>query len=169
MAGPAAPEWTTWKPGEWCDQQRGYENRQKVVAWCGNHLVGFLNVWPDFDSVHEAGKRVLYIEHIAVSPGDLPTELWARRYTGVGAALLAYAVLMSHLRGLEGRLGLHVADPSALGFYRHLDSKCPGGLFYPERTGVAGPTLRGDREAGKPYLETILAGALHWLEGYRRV
>jgi hypothetical protein len=138
-----------------------------LVAWCGSRLVGFLNVWPDFESIHQTGKRVLYIEHIAASPGDLSTELWARRYSGVGAALFAYAVLVSHVRGFEGQLGLHVADPSALAFYRHLHSKCLGGLFQPERTGVAGPTPRGDREASKTYLETLEAWATQWLEGYR--
>src|SRR5262245_5326404 len=71
--GPAAPEWTAWKPGEWCDQQRGYEKREKLVAWCGSHLIGFLNVWADFASIHQAGKRVLYIEHLAASPGDQRT------------------------------------------------------------------------------------------------
>src|SRR5262249_49370062 len=145
------PEWTNWKPGEWCDQQRGYENRQKIVAWCGSHLAGFLNVWPNFDSIHQTGKCVLYIEHLAASPGDLTTELWARRYSGVGAALFAYSVLLSHLGGFEGRLGLHVADSVALGFYRHLHTKRSGALFYPEQAGVAGPTPRGDRETGKTY------------------
>ncbi len=65
VGGIVAPEWTTWKPGEWCDQQRGYENRLKFVAWCGCHLIGFLNVRPDFDSIHQTGKNVLYIEHLA--------------------------------------------------------------------------------------------------------
>jgi GNAT superfamily N-acetyltransferase len=166
--GPPAPEWAAWKPGEWCDQQRGYENRQKVVAWCGNHLVGFLNLWPDVEASHQHGKRVLYIEHLAAAPGNLTTELWDRRYAGVGAALFAYAVLFSHQRGHEGRLGLHVADEAALRFYRHLNDRCGGALFYPERTGVPGPTPRGPHEAGKTYLETTEAGAMRWLEEYRR-
>src|SRR4051794_22659963 len=47
------PEWTAWKPGEWCDQQHGYERRQQVVAWHGGNLIGFLNIWPDFGSIHQ--------------------------------------------------------------------------------------------------------------------
>jgi hypothetical protein len=166
--GPPAPEWTTWKPWEWCDQRRGYENRQAVVAWCGDHLIGFLNLWADFASIHQAEKRVLYIEHLAAAPGNLTTALWVRRYRHVGAALFAYAALVSHLRGFEGRLGLHVADETALRFYRHVHGKCMNNLFYPERNGVAGPMPRGQHETNKTYLETMEAGATQWLEGYRR-
>jgi len=170
LAGsPPVPEWTAWKPGEWCDQQRGYENRQKVVAWHGNHLVGFLNVWPDCASIHQPGKRVLYVEHLAAAPGNLSTELWVRRFRRVGGVLFAYTVLLSHRQGFEGRLGLHVADAQALGFYRRLSNEhCQGTLFHPEHTGIPGPTPRGAHETGKTYLETTEAGATRWLEEYRR-
>lgn len=163
-----APAWTTWKPWDWCDQRKGYESRQQFVAWAGNQLVGFLNVWPDFDAIHQASKRVLYIEHLAAAPGNLTTELWERRFRGVGAALFAYAVLVSHQRGFGGRLGLHVADEAALEFYRHLHSKkCGGALFYPEQSGVPGPTPHGEDERSKTYLETKEDAATGWLEGYR--
>jgi hypothetical protein len=167
-SGSPAPAWTTWKPWEWCDPRQGYEKRQQYVAWYGDNLVGFLNVRPDFPSNRQSGKMVLYIEHLAAAPGNLSTALWIRRFRYVGQALMAYAVLLSQQQGFEGRLGLHVADEEALGFYRRIHAKCPGGLFHPETTGVAGPTPRGEHERTKVYLETTETGASAWLEGYRR-
>lgn len=132
--------------------------------------MGFLNVWPDCSCVHQADKKSLYIEHLAAAPGNIGTELWARRFRFVGAALLAYTILLSHLGGFEGRLSLHVGDEQALGFYRHLNTvRCGGNLFYPEQTGVPGPTPRGEHERGRTYLETKEDGANSWLEEYRRV
>ena len=163
-----APGWTDWKPWDWCEEKKpGYEGRSKYMAWCGDIPVGFLNVWVDFPSAHQAGKMVLYLEHIAAAPGNQTTELWNRRFKAVGAALLAYAALLSHQRGFDGRLGLHVADTEALGFYRHIHGKCGQTLFHQESTGVAGPTPRGAHDKGKTYLETTEAGALRWLEEYR--
>jgi hypothetical protein len=98
LAGTAAPEWTTWKPGEWCDQRRGNEKRQQFVAWCGDDLAGFLNLWPDHLSAFQTDKRVLYVEHLAAAPGNITTQLWVRRFGRVGETLFAYAVLVSHLR-----------------------------------------------------------------------
>jgi hypothetical protein len=77
-------------------------------------------------------------------------------------------VLVSHLQGFEGRLGLHAAEASALSFYRRLNQKCGNQLFHPEQTGIVGPTPHGARETTKPYLETTEAGATGWLEEYRR-
>ena len=89
------------------------------------------------------------------------------RFRRVGGALLAYALLRSREQGFDGRLGLHVADDQALGFYQHINSKyCGGTLFQPVSTGVAGPTLRGQQEQTKPYLETTEAGASRWLKEY---
>jgi hypothetical protein len=151
VGGAPAPEWTAWKPGEWCGQQHGYERRQKVVAWHGSNLIGFLNVWPDFGSIHQPGKRVLYVEHLAAAPGNLPTQLWVRRFRRVGGALFTYAVLLSHQQGFEGRLGLHVADDAALGFYRWLnDDCCRGALLHAERTGVNGPTPEAPTKRARP-------------------
>jgi hypothetical protein len=162
-----APPWTAWKPGEWCDQQRGYESRRKVVAWCDDNLVGFLNLWPDFRASQAPDKNVLYVEHLAAAPGNLVSELWVPRFRRVGGVLLAYAIWLSTKQGLEGRLGLHAADDQALSFYQHVDRKyCAGTLFYPVRTGVAGPTPRGRHEEAKPYLETTEAGAARWLKEY---
>jgi hypothetical protein len=168
--GPPAPEWVAWKPGEWCDQKRGYEPRLKFVASCGANQVGFLNCWPDVVSAVDPTKRVLYVEHLAAAPGNLDSELWRKRFRFVGQALLAYAVMLSRQRAFDGRLGLHVADERALGFYRHLSQKfCNGALFHPERIDVPGPTPRGEHERTKTYLETNEAGANGWLERYRRV
>jgi hypothetical protein len=164
-----APAWTDWKPWDWCEERKpGYEGRIKFVGWCGDIPVGFLNVWADFPSVHQAGKKLLYLEHIAASPGNQTTELWNRRFKAVGAALFAYAILLSHLRGFEGRVGLHVADSEAEGFYRRLHEKCENTLFYPDRSGVAGPTPRGEHDKAKTYLESSEPGARSWLEEYRR-
>ena len=158
-----------WRPWKWCDDKReAYEPRQKFVAWCGSSLAGILNVWPRFPSVFEEGRHTLYIEHVAASPGNVKTELWDRRYTGIGQALLAFAVKLSHDGGLEGRLSLHVADAVALGFYRQLNQKLSGGLFYPERNGVTGPTPHGARDdPTMTYLEATQAGAMQLLGVYR--
>jgi hypothetical protein len=164
-----APAWTDWKPWDWCEEKKpGHEGRLKYVGWCGNIPVGFMNVWPDFSSIHQAGKKLLYLEHIAASPGSLTTELWNRRFQAVGAALFAYAILLSDLRGFEGRVGLHIADSEADGFYRRLQEKCENALFYPDQTAVAGPTPRGEHDKAKTYLETREPGARRWLEEYRR-
>jgi ribosomal protein S18 acetylase RimI-like enzyme len=165
-----APEWLNWKPGEWCDQKRGYEPRLKFIAICGPNLVGFLNCWPDIPSVVDSAKRILYIEHLATAPGNMDTELWRKRFRYVGQSLLAYAVMLSQQRGFEGRLGFHVADERALGFYRRINERhCSGRLFHPERRDIPGPTPRGEHERSKTYLETVEAAANDWLEGYRRV
>ena len=84
FCGRPAAAWTAWKPWDWCEEKKlGYEGRLKYVGWCGNLPVGFLNVWADFPSVHQAGKKVLYVEHIAASPGNQNTELWNRRFQAV--------------------------------------------------------------------------------------
>jgi hypothetical protein len=164
-----APAWVSWKPWDWCQEKKlGYEGRIKYTAWCGDIPVGFLNVWVDVPCLHTAGKNLLYLEHIASAPGNQTTELWGRRFKAVGAALFAYVVLLSHLRNFEGRIGLHIADEEAKGFYRRLNEKCGNNLFHPEQTGVAGPTPRGEHDKSKTFLETQEAGAKAWLENYRR-
>ncbi len=169
ICGRPSPGWTSWKPWDWCRETKpGYEGRVKYTAWCGDAPAGFLNVWENFPSQYQPDKGVIYLEHIAAAPGSQTTEIWHRRFRAVGAALFAYAVLISHQRGFEGRLGLHVADEEALNFYRHIHVKCKGSLFCPEKQGVAGPTPRGAHDAAKTYLETTEAGATGWLEEYRR-
>jgi hypothetical protein len=119
----------------------------------------------------QEGKQVLYIEHIAASPGDLDTELWGRRYSHVGFALLAYAILWSRQQGFAGRLGLHVADAGVLGFYRSLSQNhCGGKLWHPERRGVLAPTPYSTMETDgeRVYLESTEDASTTWLEEYRR-
>ena len=114
------------------------------------------------------GRPTLYIEHVAASPGNLKTEVWNRRYTGIGQALLAYSVKLSLDQGMEGRVSLHVADTVALGFYKRLNEKMQGGLFHPERNEVAGPTPHGaEADRTKIYLETTQTGAMQLLGVYR--
>lgn len=169
ICGRPAAAWTAWKPWDWCEEKKaGYEGRLKYLAWCGNIPIGFLNVWTDFPSVHQAGKKLLYLEHIAAAPGNQSTELWHRRFKVIGATLFAYAILLSNLRGLEGRVGLHIGDSEAEGFYRRLNEKCENALFYSQQMGIAGPTPRGEHDKAKTYLETTELGARRWLEEYRR-
>lgn len=164
----AVPGWALWKPWEWGEQRKtGYEPRNKLAGWCGDIPVGFLNVWADVPSTHQPDKKLLYIEHLAAAPGNLVTELWHRRFKALGGALFAYAVLLSDQLGFEGRLGLHVADESALAFYRYINLRCENSLLCPERTDVKGPTPRGEHDIGKTYLETTEIGAKRWLGEYR--
>ncbi len=74
----------------------------------------------------------------------------------------------THQRGFDGRLGLHVADADAVNFYRHIHGKCEGTRFFPERTGIEGPTPRRAYDSPKTYLETTEAEATRWLEEYHR-
>ena len=165
--GRPAPGWTTWKPWDWCAENKHvYEQRIKYVAWAGDVPAGFLNVWDDVGSVYSVGKRLLYIEHVAAAPGNVATEIWGKRFEAVGSALFAFTALLSCQRGHEGRIGLHAADESALEFYRRLDAKCAGRMLYSEGKGIAGPTPRGELDRDKTYLETREEGARGWLENY---
>lgn len=163
------PQWVSWKPGEWCNQKKGYERRLQYVASAGPNLVGFLNCWPNVPSVEDQSKELLYVEHVATAPGNIQTDLWRRKFRYVGQALLAYAVLLSQLHGFDGRIGLHVAGAEAIGFYRRISERdCQGKLFRGERTGISGPTPRGEAEQAKIYLETVETEATNWLETYRK-
>ena len=81
------PNWLSWSPWKWTtDKREAYADRQKYVGWCGSQLAGILNVWPEFtpEATEIAFATGLYIEHVACSPGNLTTPLWARRYNSVG-------------------------------------------------------------------------------------
>lgn len=159
-----APFWVSWDPGKW-NGQREPLDRQKFAAWCGPNLVGFLNLRPDYPSAFSKGDKVLYVEHIAASPGNLTTHLWLRRLEAVGSALMAFAVLQSALQGYGGRLGLHVAEAGAQEFYASLNRRRV--TFYtPFKFGVAG-TPQDRRAHERSYTETIPSGALELLEDYR--
>ncbi|MGL6074451.1 MAG: GNAT family N-acetyltransferase [Fimbriiglobus sp.] len=163
------PGWAEWQPWKWYDERReAYQPRQKYVAWCGNVVVGILNVWAEFSSIHQPGTKTLYIEHLGAAPGNIDTKLWNRRFFGVGTALLGYAMKMSQDQGFEGRLTLHASDTEALGFYRRIDTKMGGNLFYPEQLGILGPTPHASRgDATKTFLETRQVKARQLLEVYR--
>ncbi len=169
IEGITLPAWAEWTPWKWCEDNReAYQPRQKYVAWCGSNLVGILNVWLNFESSCDPGNRTLYVEHLAASPGNLTTELWNRRYSRVGHALLAYAVKLSQEQGTEGRVSLHASNAEALTFYEYLNQKLAGALFYPGKMGITGPTPQGSRsDPSKTYLETQPAGAKQLLEVYR--
>ena len=66
-------------------------------------------------------------------------------------------------------MSLHASDDLALSFYRHTNTKFGGDLFFPDRTGILGPTPHAARgDFTKTYFETTLAGADRLLEEYRR-
>lgn len=162
------PDWARWKPWDWCEKKRpGYEPRQTVVAWCGRQLVGFMNVWGDVPSQFDSSQDTLYIEHVAVAPWNLNTELWRRKYRQTGTALLAFAVKLSQDQGMGGCVSLHASNESALAFYRRVAENRTPALFYDEKTGVTGPTPHGNHDVSKMYLETTSAGAINLLEDYR--
>lgn len=76
IAGGQAPPWVEWKVWEWCESKKpGYEPRTMHVAWCGDQIAGFLNVWPGFPSQFESGKSGLYIEHLGTAPGNQRTDI----------------------------------------------------------------------------------------------
>ncbi len=170
IVGRKAPEWIEWKVWEWCESKRaGYEPRSMHIGWCGDQVAGFLNVWPDFASPFETSKNVLYIEHIGAAPGNQKTELWGKRFRHVGRGLLAYAIKLSQDQGYDGRIGLHVANESALGFYRKIGQNRQLPLFHPEKTEILGPTPHGVRgDTTQIYLETTPEGAQDFLEENRR-
>jgi hypothetical protein len=115
----------------------------------------------------DPARRLVYVEHMAAAPGQLDTPLWKRRFSRVGLALLAYAVLQSHLQGCDGRIGLHAADDIALAYYLDLHRRLGGGLFLPQRDGVPGMP-RPDDCRRKPYLETTDDGPSLLLERFKR-
>lgn len=162
------PEWAQWKPWDWCEKKRpGYEPRQTIVAWCGGHMAGFMNVWSGIPSQMDSGQSTLYIEHVAAAPWNQNTELWRRKYRQTGTALLAYAIKMSQDQAMDGRVSLHASNDSALAFYRKVAENRTPQLFHEEKTGVTGPTPHGNHDVSKTYLETTPAGAINFLEDYR--
>lgn len=167
MYGTDAPGYVAWEPHDWSKATKGVEDRVKVTAWDGKTMVGFVNLRSAFSSPYDSAKRVMYVEHMAAAPGNLATDLWERRLSYVGQALLAYAVLQSHQAGFGGLLGLHAADDEALAYYERLNSDFEGKLFLEKVLDVAAPFPTGDKARSKPYLETTPAGASELLEAYR--
>jgi ribosomal protein S18 acetylase RimI-like enzyme len=168
-AGTTAPDWVQWQPWKWCEKTKpGYENRRTIIGWCGSQIAGFLNVWKGFESQVDAGDQTLYIEHLAAAPWNLNTELWRRQYGQIGTALLAYAVKVSQDEGLNGRVSLHASNDSALTFYRNVGNGRSALLYFPEKTGVLGPTPHAGRNDSRlTFLEMTPEGAIDFLEDYR--
>lgn len=160
--GPA-PGWVHWKLSDW-SRDKKIVQRQKFAAWAGSSLVGILNTRPAYPSYIDPNKKVLYIEHIATSPGNLVTDIWRDRFRHVGNSLMAYAVLQSKIQGFEGIIGLHAADDKAANYYRHLKERHR--FFHEPLRGIAGtPEDRSAKD--KLYFESIPEQAINYLEGYR--
>jgi hypothetical protein len=165
----AEPEWNSWKPWDWCEKQKpGYGLRQTHLGWVGDELVGFLNVWPEYESPNSPGQKLVYIEHLAATPWNVPTQLWRRKYKAIGLALLAYTAKLSQDLGYGGLFGLHASSSDALNFYRSVGANRKPALFLSEKTGVLGPTPHGNPgDLSRTYLETTPLGAINLLEDYR--
>lgn len=158
------PGWAGWDLSRWYTSKEP-SDRIKYAAWVGDSVVGILNVRPGFPSHFEPEEKLLYIEHVAASPGDIATPLWERRYSSIGTALMAYAILQSVNRGFKGRVGLHAADRAAADFYSNLHGKFS--LFVADpKIGVAG-TEQDKRAAERPYFEVDPEAGLILLEDYR--
>jgi hypothetical protein len=161
-----APGWVKWSVDKWAEDQK-LTGRQKFLAWSGQELVGLLNLWAAQPSAADPARRLVYVEHMAAAPGHIDTPLWKRRFSGVGLALLAYAVLQSQRQGCDGRIGLHAADDAALGYYLDINRRFGDRLFLPQRDGVPGMP-RPDDARRKPYLETMDDGPSMLLERFKR-
>ncbi len=161
--GPA-PAWCSWEPHDWYKAK--ILDRKKFAAWDGNAIVGFLNVRLSYPSQCYHGKQLLYIEHLATAPGNFRTGIWCRQLKHVGTAVMAYAVLQSHLNGTEGLIGLHASDDVACNYYRALHLR-RGNLFNPEMKGIVG-TPQDRKATERFYFESTFDGASALLEDYRR-
>lgn len=72
------------------------------------------------------GLPQIYVENLAVNPGNRSTSGQPRKVRGCGAAMLTTAVDESRKRGWSGRVGLH-SLPGAVGFYTRQGFKDLGG------------------------------------------
>lgn len=145
------PALANWQPHNW--SQEIVQGREKLVAWDGDSLAGFLYLRTDFVS-SKTSSRLIYVENIATSPGNLDTRVWGRRLKYVGLSLLAFACHRSVEDGLGGRIGLHSVS-EAVSFYKMTNDKFQ--LFeISEEVGVDG-TL--PQHAEMPYFESSQDGA----------
>jgi hypothetical protein len=150
--------WTGWKPHEW--NRKAVPDRIKFAAWDGDTLAGFLNLRTEFVSVVD-NKPLIYVEHVATFPGNIPTDLWHRRLKKVGVALLAFAVYQANQRGLQ-RIGLH-ADADAVSWYDQLHKQFENLFEVRRQGGVPGPH---PNSASQIYFESSIPGAALLLENY---
>ncbi len=66
----------------------------------------------------KVGARAVYVSFLEVAP-QIRVGSWERRFIGLGAAMLTFAVVRSRQLGFEGRIGLH-SVLQARGFYTNL-------------------------------------------------
>jgi|GEM_PF-1694944 len=164
LSGTPVPKFLQWQPWQLCyEVAQRTAGRTPILAFAEDHIAGYLNLWRTQDAT-----PVLYIEHICLSPGNLPTKLWNGRYAGLGWSLFAFAIHLSRENGMNGRVGLHASDENVLNsVYRAYARKVPG-LFKADAMGIAGPTNYGPmKNLTLTYLETTEEGAEKFLEGYR--
>lgn len=164
LTGGTAPKFMQWQPWQLCFEVAQLSaGRTPILAFAEDHIAGYLNVWRTSDPT-----PVLYIEHLCLSPGSLPTKLWRARFSGLGMSLFAYAIHLSRENGMNGRVGLHAADVNVLNsVYRRYAQHVPG-LFKADATGIPGPTNYGPmKNMTLTYLETNEPEAVEFLEGYR--
>jgi hypothetical protein len=171
--GQGAPGWVDWNVVGWSTRNTPSADVEQYAAWHGDTLAGFLNIWKNQPRRSgQPGEKVLYIEHIAAAPWDLPTPLWTRRLRNVGIALIAYSVLRSFLTGTDGWLGLHVSDGEAMEFYQKLNRQYGDQLIAFSTTNIQGvlPPRPGreDRMLELRYLEMSGACTKNLLENFRR-
>lgn len=155
------PAWTSWMPHDW--SRKTIADRLKFVVWDEDVLAGFLNLRVPFGSQFDPGRDIVYIEHLATSPGNQHTPIWNGRLQYIGLSLLAFAVLQSKERGLGGPVGLHATDESEE-FYRHVNQTRHESLFHPVQNGVPGYYPGHEHQA---YFEATTEGALKLLDEYR--
>ena len=159
LAGSPAPNWATWQPHNWSKQK--IDSREKWIAWDGMVIAGFLNLRTEYSSIDAEGAGAVYLEHLATAPGNLDSNLWSRRLSGVGVALMAFAVHRSFELDYDGRVGLH-STTASLDFYKKLADMFD--LFCQvERLGIEGTQ---ERHTADPYFETSCEGAKRLLESY---
>ncbi|VTS01314.1 unnamed protein product [Gemmata massiliana] len=164
LTGVVGPKFIQWQPWQLCyEVAQLTAGRTPILAFAEDHIAGYLNVWRSQDVT-----PVLYIEHLCLSPGSLPTKLWRERFAGLGMSLFAYAIHVSRENGLNGRVGLHAADANVLNsVYRRYAQRVPG-LFKADATGIPGPTNYGFvKNLTLTYLETNETEAEQFLEGFR--
>jgi hypothetical protein len=65
----------------------------------------------------QKGKPLVYVEYLEAAPWNRPELAAPPRFRGVGSALIAAAIAVSHAAGFKDRVGLH-SLPQADGFYR---------------------------------------------------
>jgi hypothetical protein len=163
--GSPVPKFMQWQPWQLCYEVAQLQaGRTPILAFAEDHIAGYLTVWRTEDAV-----PVLYLEHLCLSPGCLPTKLWRRRFDGLGMSLFAYAIHVSRENGLGGRVGLHATDETVLrSVYRRYERGVPE-LFKADAIGIPGPTNYGPmKNMTLTYLETTEAGATRFLEeGFR--